>query len=361
MHPFQLVSTAWPGVSWLWVLGCFGNYLNLLPTCHHPRSDCWPIGFGPGSLLAYISLVWIGLVWVAVCFWFFPFFSFGFGFHLLTSRRTKFFRNFHITPPRRRSRGERDWQFSRWFSIALRFFAYQDRVICSSRKARKQPGNKKRMITLAYASFNGVGFVVKRTGSRWLAGQELLMERPGGAGSRPSKAGHPTPTGLDWEGTHQLGIQLYHLPTKYLQLVPLNLSCDPRARFFFFFFFFFFLLATRPVGPSLTTYVASYQAASALGKIVELQISRAVLPFLQSIAYFSPSAPHWPLPSCVAIIIVIHMAAWSCPKLTWPGHDHGGSRRRKIKKTKLWPTPTQTETQSESRYKFYWRIYLHYF
>lgn len=30
-------------------------------------------------------------------------------------------------------------------------------------------------------------------------------------------------------GTHQLGIQLYHLATKYLQLVPLNLSSD-RAR-----------------------------------------------------------------------------------------------------------------------------------
>lgn len=87
------------------------NYLNLLhkPPVHylsptsppHPPTDWRPIAFGPGWMWVYFGLASVRFRFALVkgygsvqfgllCFALLP-------FHLLTSRLTKFFRNFHIT------------------------------------------------------------------------------------------------------------------------------------------------------------------------------------------------------------------------------------------------------------------------
>lgn len=122
-------------------------------------------------------------------------------------------------------------------------------------------------------------------------------------------------------GTHQLGIQLYHLPTKYLQLVPLNLSSRPCTSDM-----------TKPQSQSQSAVCSCCRRRSCF---VRCHHHRH----------------HW--------------AARVVPKINLPRQGTRSTTRRekdaRLRAGAGGGSVIMTTQATRSRYKFYWRIYLHYF
>lgn len=188
------------------------------PLPPHPPTDWRPIAFGPGWMWVYFGLASVRFRFALVK----GYGSVQFGLLCFASISSTNKPPHEILPqfshnstrglglPIDRSKvwmAKGRWAIFTLISPQVFHSAYQDRVIWPHGDAWSR---------WAYASFNG--FV------KWTCSRELLMEKP-------ASFFFVCLAREEEEGTHQLSIQLYHLPTKYLQLVPLNLSCDPWARF----------------------------------------------------------------------------------------------------------------------------------
>lgn len=125
-------------------------------------------------------------------------------------------------------------------------------------------------------------------------------------------------------GTHQLGIQLYHLPTKYLQLVSLNLSLRPCTSDM-----------TKPQSESKSAVCSCCRRRSCF---VRCHHHRH----------------HW--------------AARVVPKINLHQKVEKRSEEKRREDARADAGEgaggggvIMTTQATRSRYKFYWRIYLHYF